>query len=68
MQELRQNILKQNDFLVICTGKDYLFPMVKKYISNTYQRINSIGDVSLKIRLSKICNIEELKEIKNNLI
>lgn len=64
----RKKMINENDFLLICTGKDYLYPMMKKYISNLYDRINHVSDTSLKIRLAKICDISELMEIKNNIL
>lgn len=64
----RKAIVEHNDFLIICTGKDYLYPMLKKYISNSYNKITHLNDSSLKIRLAKICDISELKEIENNII
>lgn len=64
----RKELIEHNDFLTICTGKDYLYPMLKKYISNYYNKIYQLNDSSLKIRLAKICNISELTEIKNNII
>lgn len=64
---IRKEKIKGSNFLVIATGKDYLFPLVKKYINNVYNHLN-MSETSLKIRLSKICNIEELEHINNTII
>lgn len=63
----RKELLK-NNFLVIATGKDYLYPLVKKYICDKYAHFGSISDNSLKVRLAKICNIDELKNIKDYML
>lgn len=64
----RKNLIENNDFLIIATGKDYLYPLIKKYIANHYSKINQISDSSLKIRLSKTCDISDLKNITENVI
>lgn len=63
----RQERVKNINFMSIVTGKDYLFPLVKNYISDKYNCIN-MSQISLKIRLSKICKITELNLIKDNII
>lgn len=60
--------LFNNDFLVIATGKDYLYPLVKKYICDKYTHFRYISDNSLKVRLAKICSIDELKNIKDYML
>lgn len=64
---IRRYRIQGSNFLVIATGKDYLFPLIKKYVNNVYNNLN-MSETSLKIRLSKICNIEELKHINNTII
>lgn len=63
----RRERINDSNFLTIATGKDYLFPLIKKYISNIYNHLN-MSEISLKIRLAKICNIDELKHINNTII
>lgn len=65
--EIRKERLKDLNFIYVVTGKDFLFPLIKQYISDKYNCLN-MSQISLKIRLSKTCDIDELIPIKNNLI
>jgi len=63
----RFNRVSDIDILSIVSGKDYLMPLIKKHISSKYNNCLSMSNISLKIRISKICNIDELKPIENEL-
>lgn len=65
--KLRNEKVKDKTFISIVTGKDYLFPLIKNHVSVYYNCLN-MSQISLKIRLAKICNISELYVLNESLI
>ncbi|WP_433810544.1 DUF4435 domain-containing protein [Flavobacterium johnsoniae] len=59
--------IQKLNIISIVTGKDYLFPLIKQYISTKYDCLN-MSQISLKIRLSKRCDVSEIKVLENELI
>lgn len=66
--DLRKKHIENLDYklLKIVSGKDYLFPLIKRRINNKNRFIPE--SISLKIRLAKTCSVDDLLDIEKHIM
>ncbi|AXA25891.1 DUF4435 domain-containing protein [Pseudomonas putida] len=70
-QYTKQQVLTQYGIstltdLDFVSGKDYIFPLLKTRLRSTVK--TALSDLNLKIRLSKICSVEKIRECADRVI